>query len=184
MSNVNKLLLTIIVIGAIIFFRSNNTLFVPDIPIPTATAMERSGKAIRIHQLPTLFEQNKPLSGLASGSHYTVVEVYLDTCAICKRLEKGFQPFLDKRRDVIIHRVRASGNMSFSITGETQEEVEQQLAELQARQDSYQICGTPHIEVYAPDRSLIAGDTCRNKGGLAFLRHWISTETGISRTAL
>lgn len=40
------------------------------------------------------------------------------------------------------------------------------------------VCGTPHVEIYGPDKQLIASDMCseNRKAGLAFLRNWIKKE--------
>jgi hypothetical protein len=40
-------------------------------------------------------------------------------------------------------------------------------------------CGTPHVEMYGPDKQLIATDKCGKKNlkaGLVFLRNWIDAE--------
>ncbi len=40
-------------------------------------------------------------------------------------------------------------------------------------------CGTPHIEIYGPDRQLIATDQCaerNSKKGLAYIKKWITAE--------
>ena len=41
------------------------------------------------------------------------------------------------------------------------------------------ICGTPHIEIYGPDKQLIATDKCGEKNlktGLNYLKNWIKSE--------
>ena len=40
-------------------------------------------------------------------------------------------------------------------------------------------CGTPHIEIYGPNKELIATDKCGEKNlkeGLNYLRSWIKSE--------
>ena len=143
--------------------------------LPLAQSRSDS-KDIKQVEFMTLFDQQKPFTSLAENQHYTVVEVYLDTCSICKRLESNFPAFMEKRNDVYIKRVHfPESGMNFTITSQQEGE------ELQARIESYKVCGTPHIEIYGPEKNLIAADNCANKAGLDYLRRWISTETGISR---
>ena len=58
------------------------------------------------------------------------------------------------------------------------------MNDLQSRIESYRVCGTPHIEIYAPDGTLVSADNYSKKQGGDFLRRWISTETGIPRHIL
>jgi hypothetical protein len=167
-----------LIIGAVVFYYfygGGSSSFA----VPQHSAAQRSGSGIKQVEFMTLFGQKKPLSALAGDHLYTVVEVYLDTCSICKRLEKGFEPFVKSRQDVIIQRVHfpASG-MNIAISSQ------QEAAEIQNRIESYQVCGTPHVEIYGPGGTLVSADDCRNKEGTKFLRHWISAETGISRLSL
>ena len=40
-------------------------------------------------------------------------------------------------------------------------------------------CGTPHVEIYGPDKNLIATDKCGEKNyeeGLAFINNWLKAE--------
>ena len=147
--------------------------------MPQHTQVQRSGQAINRVDFMVLFDQKQPFSSLAADYYYTVVEVYLDSCAICKRLEKGFNPFLEQRQDVLIKRVHfPESGMNFSINSQ------QEADELQSRIESYQVCGTPHVEIYGPDQQLVSADNCGSKQGTDFLRQWISAETGISRRSL
>ncbi len=163
---------------------------------PVAAAGERSGSGIRKYEFSNLFERDKAFSSLAKEGYYTVIEGYINTCSICKALEADFPAFLNKRKDVLIRRVHfPEGGSSVSFSGDSQEEINEQIAEYHERLGRYNfnhvkktdagyqlsVCGTPHIEVYGPDRQLIATDTCgeRNlKSGLKFLRNWIKAEKG------
>lgn len=147
--------------------------------VPQQTAKLRSHNGIEQIEFLSLFDNKKSFPQIASNEHYTVVEVYLDSCSICKRLEKGFRPFLDKRKDVVIKRIHfPESGINFTFTSQ------QEADEIQARMESYRVCGTPHIEIYGPDKNLIAGDICGSKQGTNFLRQWISAETGMSRMFL
>lgn len=147
--------------------------------VPQHAQSRSSGNGIEQVKFMTLFDQKKSFSSLANDKHYTVLEVYLNTCSICKRLEKGFEPFVKNRQDVIIQRVHfPESGMNFTITSQ------QEAEEIQNRIESYQVCGTPHVEIYGPGGTLISADRCGSKEGTKFLRHWISAETGISGMSL
>lgn len=147
--------------------------------VPQQTQSRHSGQSISQIEFMNLFDQRRSLSSLAQDNFYTVVEIYLDSCSICKQLEKGFDPFLKTRQDVLIKRVHfPESGINFSISSQ------QEADEIQSRIESYQVCGTPHIEIYGPDRQLISADDCNTKQGTKFLRRWISAETGISGYSL
>lgn len=151
-----------------------------DFTAPAPAAAVRQGPGLRQHDFLPLFERDKSLATLARPGQYTVIEVYLDSCAICRRLESGFQSFLQQRRDVVIQRVHfPESGVNLSFTGTQPGQMEREARALQARIEAYKICGTPHVEIYAPDSELIAGDACGAKDGLQFLRHWIAVETGL-----
>ena len=146
----------------------------PDFVVPQQTLTERNEHGIKQLEFMTLFEEKKSFSHLASNKYYTVVEVYLNTCSICKRLESGYSPFLEKRKDVLIKKVHfPESGINFQISSQ------QEAEEIQTRMESYQVCGTPHVEIYGPDKNLISADNCGSKKGTNFLRQWISAETGI-----
>lgn len=170
-----KNLVWIFLAAATLYFIHNNNNFV----VPQQLSGHRTGNGISKHEFSSLFDQQRAFSDLAKNNYYTVIEVYLDSCAVCKRLEKGYDQFLDKRRDVIIRKVH------FPETGINIPVTSPEMMEgIQSRIDSYQVCGTPHIEIYAPDRTLITADNCSENQGTDFLRHWISAETGIPQRTL
>lgn len=145
---------------------------------PAILENTREGKGIKQYEFMPLFEANKPFSSLAKENYYTVVEGYLDSCSICKRLEAEFPSFLKQRKDVLIRRVHfPEGGIKLSFTGENQEAVEKQAEEFNARIKSYDFCGTPHIEIYDANKQLLVADTCRTKSGTDFLRKWMSSES-------
>lgn len=110
---------------------------------------ERRGKGIKQYDFMPLFDAQRPFSSLAKDGYYTVVEGYIDTCSICKRLEAGFPSFLKARKDVLIRRVHfPEDGMNFSFTGTTQAEVDAQAEDYNQRIKSYDFCGTPHVEIY------------------------------------
>ena len=150
-----------------------------DYAVPQQLSSHRTGSGISKHEFVSLFDQHLSFSDLAKNNYYTVIEVYLDSCVVCKRLEKGYDQFLDKRRDVIIKKVHFPEN-GISIPVSSRE----MMGKIQAQIDSYKVCGTPHIEIYAPDRTLVSADNCAGKQGTDFLRHWISAETGFPRHTL
>lgn len=162
--------------------------------VPEVVASSRTANSIATYEFTEIFEQNRPTSQLAKSGYYTVVEGYIDSCTICKRLEADFTPFLRQRPDVVIRRVRfpeSGGGQSF--TGNSQQEINRQMADYFNRLGKYNFnhventgteykiktCGTPHIEIYGPDRQLIATDQCTEKNtktGLAFIRKWMKEE--------
>lgn len=162
--------------------------------LPESIASIRTVSAIETYEFTELFEQNSPTSRLARKGYYTVVEGYIDTCAICKQLEADFIPFLRQRQDVVIRRVHFQENgAGQSFSGNSQQEIERQMVDYFERLGRYRFnhvvktdteyrirtCGTPHIEIYGPDQQLIAADECtekNRKAGLAFIRKWIKAE--------
>ena len=189
----NLLFIIVGIIVAVFYFKGTDPM--SNFVKPAAAAGERSGSGIRKYEFTQLFEQNKLFSSLAREDYYTVIEGYINTCSICKQLESEFPAFLKKRKDVLIRRVHfPEGGTSVSFNGETREEIMEQIADYHERLGRYNfnhvvktgdeyrlsVCGTPHIEIYGPDRQLIATDKCGEKNlksGLAYLRNWIRSET-------
>ena len=143
-------------------------------------AAARAGKAVKQKEFQTLLDSGKSLASLSTSDHYTIVEVYLDTCAICRQLETGFAGFTASRPDVTIQRVHfPDSGITFSPTGSSQQEVEQQAHAFQNLMESFQICGTPHVEIYGPQKQVVAQDVCGDKSGTHYLRQWIAAETRV-----
>ncbi len=134
-------------------------------PVPAA---ERSGKPIEPQDFAPLFDAEAPLSSLAGDGVYTVVEVYINTCSVCKQIERELPPFLSARNDVVVKRVHyPESGMSWPVS---------EAITMERRMNAYKICGTPHIEIYGPDGQVLAQDDCGNKDALNFLRAWIAAE--------
>lgn len=183
----------IVIIASAIYYQGDDLLagFVK----PVAVAGQRTGSGIKKYEFTELFDQNKTFSKLAKKDYYTVIEGYIDTCTICKRLESDFPKFLKQRKDVMIRKVHfPEGGVSQSFSGSTQEEMMQQVADYHERLGRYNfnhivktdteyrlsVCGTPHVEIYGPDKKLIATDKCGEKNlktGLNYLRNWIKSES-------
>ena len=93
-----------------------------------------------------LFYQNRTLASLAQPDQYTVVEVYLDSCGVCKRLENNFPAFLAARHDVTIQRVRfPEYGFTPNIREANSTDPVQAREQLDKRIKSYNMCGTPHM---------------------------------------
>ncbi len=190
-----------IVVGIIVYalFFNNNSQFSKsgasiDLFIPDAAAGQRSGNGIKTYEFDQLFEDNRLFSSLAKENYYTVIEGYINTCSICKRLEADFPGFLKNRKDVLIRKVHfPEGGVNVSFNGNSEEEIRQQISDYHERLGRYNfnhvvktnseyqltVCGTPHIEIYGPDKQLIASDMCGEKNiksGLAFLKNWMKSE--------
>lgn len=181
-----------IIVAAIVYKRMDPT---AGFVLPPVTEAKRFDSGIRKYEFTEMFEQNRTFSKLAKKGYYTVVEGYIDTCSICKRLEADFPAFLKQRRDVVIRKVHLpEGNVSQSFNGRTQEELMRQVESYYKRLGRYNFnhivktdteyqlttCGTPHVEIYGPDQRLIASDKCGKKNlktGLNFLRNWIQAES-------
>lgn len=134
-------------------------------PVPAA---ERRGKAMRSLEFQPLFEAETPLSSLARDGVYTVVEVYINTCSICKQLERELPAFVATRKDVVVKRVHyPERGMSWPLSD---------ALNMERRMNSYNICAMPHIEIYGPDGKALALDNCGDKDALHFLREWMTSE--------
>ncbi len=180
-----------IIIGAV-YYQDNDS--AAGFIAPAAAAGQRSGSGIMKYEFTELFEQNRVFSKLAKNNYYTVIEGYIDTCTICKKLESDFPEFLKQRKDIIIQKVHfPEGGVSQSFSGSTQEEMMQQIDDYYERLGRYSfnhvvktdaeyrlsVCGTPHVEIYGPDKKLIATDRCGEKNikaGFNFLKNWIKSE--------
>ena len=189
-----KYLFYLLVLVGVILYRSDLVDSGFGFSVPETLASKRTANAIQTYEFTELFDQNTPTSRLARKGYYTVVEGYIDSCTICKALEADFRPFLHNRPDVLIHRVHFPENgVSQSFNGSSQQELNRQMDNYYDRLGSYRFnhvektstayrlstCGTPHIEIYGPDRKLIAADNCtekNSKAGLAFIRKWIKAE--------
>jgi len=157
--------------------------FKPPQPVqpPVLAGVQRAAgaNASKTVEFKTLLDRKQTLDRLAKQGYYTVVEVYLDSCPLCRRLESGFKPFLAKRQDVYIRRVHFSaGGLQFSFDGSTQAEVQAQVTAANNLMQSYSLCGTPHVLVFGPDKKALAADSCSSRDGTRFLQSWINTETG------
>ena len=145
---------------------------------PAVLEKARKGNGIKQYEFMPLFDANKPFSSLAKENYYTVVEGYIDSCSICKRMEAEFPSFLNQRKDVLIRRVHfPEGGINLSFSGEDQAAIEKQAEEFNSRIKSYDFCGTPHIEIYDANKQLVVADSCTRKPGTDFLRKWMSAES-------
>jgi hypothetical protein len=168
----------VLAIGLAVQAFSGGRWFGYETPPPAA---ERDGAAVRRSVFTDLLDRRQPLSALAVGGQYTVVEVYLDSCAVCRRLEAGFPDFTGRRRDTVIRRVHyPEQGIGLTVSATSEQEARRQIDDLRALMDSYQVCGTPHVEVYGPDREPIARDRCTDRSGTQFLRRWMAAESGRS----
>ena len=132
-------------------------------------ALGREVSAIQNHDFGPLFDAEAPLASLAHEGVYTVVEVYINTCATCKQIEAELPAFLEQRNDVVVRRVHfPEEGMSWSLD---------QAMTMESRLDAYQICGTPHVEIYDAQRRPVKQDRCGAKDGLHYLRQWMALET-------
>ena len=175
--HVRKILLLVIGLVVIVAINKQGAFSGVSYERPGVLVHERPGKGIKNIQFSTLFEAEKPLSSLAKPNYYTVVEGYLDSCAICKRLEAGFPAFLNQRRDVVIRRVHfPEGGMNVSFSGNDRASVEQQVESYNRRIESYNFCSTPHIEIYDPAGQVIVADSCTKKPATEFLQQWMAQE--------
>ena len=177
-------------LGALWLLDNYKTFLGPEVaepPQPLAGVTRSPGSTgIRIYEFQQLLDARMPLSGLAKSGYYTVVEVYLDSCSICRKLETGFKPLLAKRKDTYIRRVHfPEDGIKFSFSGTSQEEVQRQADEANAMMKSYRVCGTPHVVVFDPSGQVMATDACGERNnGTRFLQNWINTETGLLSAAL
>ncbi len=146
---------------------------------PPALADARNSSELR--EFADLFNSDTSFASLATRGQYTVIEVYLDQCAYCRELEAALIPFREKRNDINLVRIHHPGSINNSIQAHSREELESQLRIMNERMASYQLCGSPHVEVYGPDKKPLAVDSCKDHEGTAYLWNWITNETGIAR---
>jgi len=171
----SKLLL--IIIAVVVLAAINDRGLFSSFETPEILAVERQGRAINKYEFQRLFDAHKPFSSLAKADQYTVVEGYMDSCAICKRLEAGFGDFVSKRKDVLMQRVHfPESGMQMAFTGSSQAEIQQLQQDYERRIKSYNFCGTPHVEIYDANRELIVADKCTSREGTRFLERWMAAE--------
>ena len=170
-----KIILIAIAVSVLVMLNKSPVL--SSFEVPQVLATERQGKAIKQHEFQQMVDKRKPFKTLAKKDSYTVVEAYLDSCGICKRLEAGFPAFLDKRKDVVIQRVHVpESGIQISFTGSSQEEVQKMQQDMDRLMKSYDFCGTPHVVIYDPDKQLLVADSCTKKDGTRFLERWMAAE--------
>jgi hypothetical protein len=169
--------LILIVIAVIVILNFRDGLGFTSFKAPEVIEVSRQGSGIRKYEFQQLFDANRPFSSLAKQGHYTVVEGYLDSCSICKRIEAGFPAFLQKRQDVVIQRVHfPEQGMQVSFSGADQESMQRMADEYNQRIKSYNFCSTPHIEIYDENRQLLIADTCTKKSATSYLERWMASE--------
>lgn len=169
--------LILIVIAVIVILNFRDGLGFTSFEAPEVIEASRQGSGIRKHEFQQLFDANRPFSSLAKEGQYTVVEGYLDSCSICKRIEAGFPAFLQKRQDVVIQRVHfPEQGMQVSFSGVDQESMQRMADEYNQRIKSYNFCSTPHIEIYDENRQLLVADTCTKKSATTYLERWMASE--------
>jgi hypothetical protein len=148
----------------------------PDYPVANA---ETRAHGARMEEFEPIFNSGTPFASFARPGEYTVVEVYLDVCGYCREFEAALKPFSQGRPDVSVVRVHHPGRMGAKFNASSQQELQAQVEAYQARVNSYGFCGTPHIEVYGPDRRPLAKDSCKSRAGTEMMWDWMTSETGI-----
>jgi hypothetical protein len=167
----------LIVIAVIVIMNFRDAFSFTSFEAPQVIQVSRQGSGIRKHEFQQLFDANRPFSSLAKEGRYTVVEGYLDSCSICKRIEAGFPEFLQKRQDVVIQRVHfPEQGMQVSFSGSDQEGMQRMADEYNRRIKSYNFCSTPHIEIYDENRRLLVADHCTKKSATSYLERWMASE--------
>lgn len=163
---------------------------------PPPLAVERAGSGMKKFEFEHLFDADTRFEDLAKPGYYTVVEGYIDTCSVCRALERDLPALLEARSDVLVRRVHFSERGGRQFKARTQAELQAEIAAYAAQLKRYRsfnvvaagdelsigTCGTPHVEVYGPDGSLIVSDTCEDgvdKDGLNYLRQWIAAEAAL-----
>ena len=171
----SKLFLMVVVVAGMVVL--NNPSILSSFEVPEVLATERQGKAIKQHEFQQMVDNRKPFSALAQRGSYTIIEAYLDSCAICKRLEAGFPSFTGKRKDVVIQRVHVpESGIQISFTGTSQAEARKMQQDIDRLMKSYDFCGTPHVVIFDPAQQLLVADSCTNRDGTRFLERWMAAE--------
>lgn len=188
-----KLLLVLAAIAVAYAWRQHAA---SDFEHPLPLAVERAGDGIRKFDFDRLLDEGTTFEALAAPGFYTVVEGYTDSCSVCRALERDLPSLLDARPDVVVRRVRFKEHGRKQFAGRNAEEIRAAIrtyAEQLKRYRSFHVdsagdelrigtCGTPHVEIYGPDGTLLSTDSCDGtvyKDGLAFLRDWISAEQAL-----
>lgn len=163
---IKKVLAIVAVVIGAYFYHSQSNVEITNLP----TLASYSGERTQSFEVDDLFDSRIRLNQLAEEGFYTIVEVYSDECATCRKIESKFPALLKAREDIIIRRVRLfSGAISFS----TVEESQKWRAKQNAMQDFYGYYGTPHIEIYDEKGEVIVKDEGRRKPGLQMLKQWL-----------
>ena len=63
---------------------------------------DRKGPSIELYEIGELFDSERNLSDLAEEGQYTIVEIYSVHCSTCTKLDRRFNNFIKKRKDVVI----------------------------------------------------------------------------------
>ena len=164
---------------------------------PLPLAVERSGPGVKKYEFERLLSEHTRFEDLAAAGYYTVVEGYTDSCSVCRALERELPDLITARQDVVLRRVRFSERGGKQFKGATEADIRAEMAAYAAQLKQYRsfnivdtsdgfgigTCGTPHVEIYRPDGTLLASDSCDDtsvrKTGLGFLRDWIVAERAL-----
>ena len=186
-----KNLLLVLAVCGFAFFALHRQTTPFEHPLPLAAVRPDSGVAQ--YEFERLLENETSFEELAEPGYYTIVEGYTDSCGICRALERTLPSLLSARTDVVLRRVRFREHGGKQFRGASEAEIRAGMAAYATQLKRYRsfhvaetdedfelgTCGTPHVEIYRPDGSLLASDFCDSrvhKDGLDFLRQWIATE--------
>lgn len=189
-----RMLLVLVVISALGYgWRQHSS---PPFEHPQPLAVERAGSGVKKLEFERLLEADTRFEDLAKPGFYTVVEGYIDSCSVCRALERDLPLLLNARPDVVLRRVHFNEHGGKRFTAKSQAELQTEIAAFASQLKRYRsfnvaaegddlrigTCGTPHVEVYGPDGRLLVSDTCDGgvyKDGLNFLQQWIAAEQAL-----
>lgn len=174
-------------------FNGNTATFEHPLPL----AVERDGPGVKKYEFERLLGEQTRFEDLAAAGYYTVIEGYTDSCSVCRELERDLPALMEARSDVVLRRVRFSERGGRQFKGTSEADIRAEIAAYAAQLKQYRsfnivdrgdeigigTCGTPHVEIYGPDGSLLTSDSCDDssvqKSGLGFLRDWIAAERAL-----
>ena len=121
-------------------------------------------------------EANSGLEALAESNTITIVDFYSETCGTCKKLTYDYKDLLDVRNDVYIKRIILPEPENGSVAEAEATRYMQDSNEMKEKLGKLNVCGTPHITIFKPDRSVLIQDICQNRRAMKYLIDWIDRE--------
>jgi len=170
-----KKLLLVLIIGLAVYVGKEKgpalykelTFEAPKIGMGVITESEKS---VRIEHLVS---KKTKLSDLAQPGAVTIIFLSSNSCSSCSSIRNKINKLKAFRSDIIVHTIKHLYVPQKFSSKKEKAEFNQRVAQINS---ALNIGGFGHIEIYNPDKKLLAGGKGSNVGGLEYLNRWLEHE--------